>query len=118
MIEELYAINYMKATSFVYTDGNISGLNVTSQLNDETFELKSKFIVNAGGPWVDEIDDIDKKQEQHKLLITKGIHIIVDGNKLPLKHSSYFDTHDKRMIFVVPREGKVYIGTTDTFLQR
>ena len=39
---------------------------------------------------------------------------MVDGNRLPLKQSSYFDTFDKRMIFIIPREGKTYIGTTDT----
>lgn len=109
------AINYMKATSFIYENKVVSGVQVTDQLTGEKLELKGSYVVNAAGPWVDAVDDIDQPQAQHKLLITKGIHIIVDGNKLPLKHSSYFDTEDKRMIFVIPREGKVYIGTTDTF---
>ena len=110
-----YAINYMKAVSFKYNNKTISGVQVKDQLTQETIELKAKYIVNATGPWVDEVDDIDKPQTQHKLLITKGIHIVVDGKKFPLKQSSYFDTDDKRMLFVIPREGKVYIGTTDTF---
>jgi glycerol-3-phosphate dehydrogenase len=110
-----HAINYMKAVSFIYTDGKISGVKVQDQLNEKVIALPAKYIVNATGPWVDEIDDLDKPQAQHKLHITKGIHIVVNGKKLPLKQSSYFDTHDKRMIFVIPREGKTYIGTTDTF---
>ena len=116
------AINYMKAVSFIYTDNKITGLKVSDQLNEQTIELHAKYIVNATGPWVDEIDDLDKPTaesgsagNQHKLHITKGIHIVVNGQKLPLKQSSYFDTFDKRMIFVIPREGKTYIGTTDTF---
>lgn len=108
-------LNYMKATSFSYTNGKISGVVCEDQLNKKTLEIKGNYVVNATGPWVDEIDDIDKKQEQHKLHITKGVHIVVDWNRLPLKQSSYFDTYDKRMIFVIPREGKTYIGTTDTF---
>jgi glycerol-3-phosphate dehydrogenase len=109
------AINYMKAISFIYTDNKISGVKVRNQFNDETIDLRANYFVNATGPWVDEIDDLDKPQNQHKLHITKGIHIVVTGEKIPVKQSSYFDTYDKRMIFVIPREGKTYIGTTDTF---
>ncbi len=116
------AINYMKVVSFIYTDNKITGLKVCDQLNEKTIELRSKYIVNATGPWVDMIDDLDKPltgsgtiDNQHKLHITKGIHIVVNEQKLSLKQSSYFDTYDKRMIFVIPREGKTYIGTTDTF---
>ncbi|MES2592978.1 MAG: FAD-dependent oxidoreductase [Bacteroidota bacterium] len=109
------ALNYMKAVSFIYSDGKITGIKACDQFNQQIIELKANYIVNATGPWVDEIDDLDKPDNQHKLHITKGVHIVVDGKKLPLKQSSYFDTHDKRMIFVIPREGKTYIGTTDTF---
>jgi len=116
------AINYMKAVSFIYTNDKITGVKVRDQITEKTSELHANFVVNATGPWVDEIDDLDKPVEdlgsavnQHKLHITKGIHIVVNGQKLPLKQSSYFDTYDKRMIFVIPREGKIYIGTTDTF---
>lgn len=109
------ALNYMKAVSFTYTNGKITGVKVEDQFTRQLTELKGKYIVNATGPWVDAIDDLDKPQAQHKLHITKGVHIVVDWNKLPLKQSSYFDTFDKRMIFVIPREGKTYIGTTDTF---
>ena len=108
------AINYMKAESFIYSDAKITGLKISDQLHDQTVELKANYIVNATGPWIDEVDIIDKPQNQDKLHITKGIHIVVDGNRLPLKQSSYFDTFDKRMIFIIPREGKTYIGTTDT----
>ena len=118
------AINYVKAESFIYKSKEqrtgsekkqISGVRVRNQFTGETFEVKASYVVNATGPWVDEIDDLDKKQEHHKLHITKGIHLVVDQKKLPVKQSAYFDTFDKRMIFVIPREGKTYIGTTDTF---
>lgn len=103
----------------------ITGVKVNDQFNGTEIMLHANYIVNAAGPWVDEIDDMDKLRislgdsgaaaSPHKLHITKGIHIVVNGQKLPLKQSSYFDTFDKRMIFVIPREGKIYIGTTDTF---
>src|SRR5699024_4024446 len=37
-------------------------------------------------------------------------------SKFPLGQAVYFDTEkDGRMIFAIPREGKAYVGTTDTF---
>ncbi len=109
------AINYMKAVSFIYTDKKISGVKTEDQLNGKAHEIKARYVVNASGPWVDELDDLDEKRNEHKLHSTKGVHLVVDWKKLPLKQSAYFDTYDKRMLFVIPREGKTYIGTTDTF---
>ncbi|HEX7415343.1 MAG TPA: glycerol-3-phosphate dehydrogenase/oxidase [Bacteroidia bacterium] len=111
------AINYTKATGFIYKNKNIVGAKVIDQLTNESHEINAKHIINAAGPWVDDIDDLEKTPEKHKLHITKGIHIVVDGKKLPVKQSVYFDTHDKRMIFVIPRDEKTYIGTTDTFYE-
>ncbi|MHB8260859.1 MAG: glycerol-3-phosphate dehydrogenase/oxidase [Bacteroidia bacterium] len=109
------AINYTKAKAFIYKDTNIVGVKVVNQFTNETYEINAKHVINAAGPWVDTIDDLEKTPEQHKLHITKGVHIVVDAKKLPVKQSVYFDTDDKRMIFVIPRDEKTYIGTTDTF---
>ena len=108
-------INYTKATSFIYTNEQISGAKVTDQITYKTYEIKASYVINATGPWVDDIDDLEKKHGAHKLHITKGVHLVVDEKKLPIKQSVYFDTHDKRMLFIIPRDGKTYIGTTDTF---
>jgi glycerol-3-phosphate dehydrogenase len=112
-----FAINYTKATEFIYKDEKIVGAKVIDQLTNVVYEIKAKYVINATGPWVDDIDDLEKNHEAHKLHITKGVHIVVDAKKLPIKQSVYFDTHDKRMIFVIPREEKTYIGTTDTFYE-
>ncbi len=110
------AVNYLKATSFLYdADGKINGAHASNQLNNDEFEIHAKYVVNACGPWVDELDSIDKKHEEHKLKLTKGVHFVVDWNTFPVKQSLYFDTFDKRMLFIIPRDGKTYLGTTDTF---
>ena len=47
---------------------------------------------------------------------TKGVHLVVDREKLPVPQPTYFDTgkQDGRMVFAIPRENKTYFGTTDT----
>jgi glycerol-3-phosphate dehydrogenase len=111
------AVNYVKAAGFLYEEGKVCGVKAEDVLSGNVCEIKARHVINAAGPWVDDIDDLEKIKSDHKLHITKGIHLVVDRKKLPVSQSLYFDTFDKRMIFVIPREGKTYVGTTDTFYE-
>jgi glycerol-3-phosphate dehydrogenase len=108
------AVNYIKATEFLYTNGKISGVKVKDEINGQIFSVRSKYLVNAAGPWVDELDTLDHQHMKY-LILTKGVHLVVSHKKLPVKQVMYFEAKDRRMIFLIPREGKTYIGTTDTF---
>jgi glycerol-3-phosphate dehydrogenase len=108
------AFNYMKAEELLYEDEKLVGVQVRDLLTDETFHLKAKKIVNATGPWVDELREKDGSKKGKTLHWTKGVHIVVDQKRFPLRQAVYFDTSDGRMVFAIPRDGKTYIGTTDT----
>lgn len=108
-------LNYVKAETFKYTDqGEIQGIKIRDVISGNLYNVFGKKIVNATGPWVVGVVDLDKKIEGKSLLHTKGIHIVLDQLRFPLRQAVYFDTPDKRMVFAIPRNGKVYIGTTDT----
>ena len=49
------------------------------------------------------------------MILSKGVHLVFDQSAFPLQQAVYFDTPDKRMVFAIPRDGKTYVGTTDTF---
>lgn len=111
-------INYVKADGFLYEDGTVIGITAKDVLRDEVYNIKSKAVVNASGPWVDEVrgkDTLSKKTKKH-LIHTKGVHIVFKQEDFPLTQAVYFDTKDDgRMLFAIPRAGKTYVGTTDTF---
>ncbi|MCR8643845.1 glycerol-3-phosphate dehydrogenase/oxidase [Paenibacillus sp. N1-5-1-14] len=106
--------NYAKVTDFIYRENRIVGVRVEDRLSGEQFEIYAKKIVNAAGPWVDELRKIDHSLQGKHLLLTKGIHLVVDAKRLPINQAAYFDVPDGRMIFAIPRGTKTYIGTTDT----
>jgi glycerol-3-phosphate dehydrogenase len=108
------AFNYMKAEELCYEGGKLTGVLVRDLLTDETFRLKAKKIVNATGPWVDELREMDGSKKGKTIHWTKGVHLVVDQKRFPLRQAVYFDTPDQRMVFAIPRDGKTYIGTTDT----
>lgn len=108
------AFNYMKATQLLVEHGKVVGVQARDLLTDEECQWRAKKIVNATGPWVDELREWDGSKREKMLYWTKGVHLVVDHSRFPLKQAIYFDTSDGRMIFAIPREGKTYIGTTDT----
>jgi len=111
------AVNYLKAVEFIYQDKVIAGVKVKDMLTDVEFIIHAKKVVNAGGPWVDAIRKKDYSSNNKQLRLTKGVHLVIDQSVFPLRQGVYFDTPDGRMIFAIPRDGKTYVGTTDTFFE-
>ena len=110
----VYCFNYAEVKTFSYDNESINGVEVFDLLKEKEYKFQSLTVVNAAGPWVDTLRKEDKSLEGKRLLLTKGVHLVVNHKNLPIKHAVYFDTPDKRMIFAIPRNGKTYIGTTDT----
>ena len=78
-------------------------------------QVRARVVVNAAGPWVDAVRELENREAEQKLQLTKGIHLVVPRTRLPIRHTIIMNTPDRRSIFAVPREKTVYIGTTDTF---
>ncbi|MBB5323340.1 glycerol-3-phosphate dehydrogenase [Anoxybacillus tepidamans] len=109
------AVNYVKMEEFLYENGRVIGARCRDVLSGNTYDLYAKKVINAAGPWVDTLREKDRSKNGKMLKITKGVHIVIDQTRFPLKQAIYFDTPDGRMVFAIPRDGKTYVGTTDTF---
>lgn len=109
------AVNYAQVSHFMYDNqSKVIGVQVHDLIGDEVYQIKAKRIVNASGPWVDEVRSKANSLNGKRLHLTKGVHIVIDQKRFPLQQATYFDCSDGRMIFAIPRNGKTYIGTTDT----
>lgn len=111
-------MNYSKVTGLIYEQGKVVGVHVEDQIDGKTYEIYAKKVINATGPWVDVLREQDGSNKGKMLRLTKGIHLVIDQSKFPLKQAIYFDTPDGRMVFAIPRDGKAYVGTTDTFFDK
>ena len=107
-------INYAEMTEFLYHKKKLVGVQVKDHITGKTIEVHAAQIVNATGPWVDAVRQKDKVADKKQLRLTKGVHIVLDQKDFPLKQAVYFDIMDGRMAFAIPRDGKTYVGTTDT----
>ncbi|PID22703.1 glycerol-3-phosphate dehydrogenase [Sporosarcina sp. P3] len=108
-------LNYMKCEQFNFEKDRVVGAVLSDQLTGERFSVAASMVINASGPWVDELQKKISSKHKKRLHITKGAHIVVDQSIFPLQQAIYFDNSDGRMLFAIPRDNKTYIGTTDTF---
>ncbi|WP_047788079.1 glycerol-3-phosphate dehydrogenase/oxidase [Tenacibaculum mesophilum] len=111
-------LNYTRADEFIYENKRVVGAKVTDAFTEESYDIRAKYVVNAAGPWVDELRQINNSKIGKRLHLTKGVHLVVPHEKLPVKQSVYFDIPDGRMMFAIPRGKVTYFGTTDTNYQQ
>ncbi|MDH3321707.1 MAG: glycerol-3-phosphate dehydrogenase/oxidase [Flavobacteriaceae bacterium] len=113
------AMNYCEAKSFIYNNKEITGAVAFDKITQHSFEINARYVINATGPWVDNLREKTSLKETFKkrLQLTKGVHLVFPFEKFPVKQSIYFDVPDGRMIFAVPRGKITYVGTTDTNYQ-
>ena len=82
------------------------------------YQIKTRAIVNAGGPWVAKLFDeaLEDKSPQNVRLV-KGSHIVVPRLHTQ-PHAYMLQNQDQRIVFVIPFEDNfTLIGTTDVEYQ-
>lgn len=108
---------WAKVTSFLKTEGGrVRGAVVEDALSGERREIEASTVINATGPWTDATMAMSHPQKGGSILRpTKGVHIVVDAAKLPLKNAVVcFHPDDDRVLFAIPWGDRTYLGTTDT----
>ncbi|MBL4805805.1 MAG: glycerol-3-phosphate dehydrogenase [Rhodobacteraceae bacterium] len=89
-------------------------LKIEDQISGQVSEFKAKMLINAAGPWVEDIIvNTVKLTKSAGIRLVRGSHIVT---KRLYDHDKcyFFQGQDGRIIFAIPYEGDfTLIGTTD-----
>lgn len=104
--------NYVEAREFVLEEGKVVGIRARDNHScNPDFTIQAKLTINAAGPWADLlVDSISRKKASHRLLRSKGIHILT--RPLTNGHAIAALTSQGHF-FILPWRGYSLIGTTD-----
>ena len=108
------AFNYAQVEEVVRAPGGApAGVRVRDLVTGRVVTLGARILVNATGPWVDELRALARVRERGPCVLrrTKGIHCLLPRLT---DHAIYHSTQDDRMIFVIPWREFSLVGTTDT----
>ena len=111
-----------KVEHFLFDDdGRVCGAKVRDMMGGERKEIRAAVVVNATGPWTDavrQLAPVAGVPQRDVLRPTKGVHIVVEREKLPVDHAVVcFHPDDERVLFALPWGERTYVGTTDTDYQ-
>jgi glycerol-3-phosphate dehydrogenase len=108
------ALNHAEVTGLASPGGILRGVIVRDAFSGETAEIRTKVVVNAAGPWVDQVL-AGSDAERHEPLIggTKGSHLVARWPDGPTHAVFAMAKADGRPFFVLPWYRYTLIGTTD-----
>jgi glycerol-3-phosphate dehydrogenase len=110
-----HAVNYARVTDFLRNgDGRLSGVAIKDQRTGTSLNLRARVIVNATGPFSDSIRQMATPGVHRRMRPSKGAHILLPLEVFPTEDALLIPkTEDGRVLFVVPWNGRLLVGTTD-----
>ncbi|KFZ03954.1 hypothetical protein V502_10525 [Pseudogymnoascus sp. VKM F-4520 (FW-2644)] len=117
-------VNHLEVTGLEKdAAGRLSGARVRDLIPDrdgivnkgEEFVVRARGIINATGPFVDAIHQMDDPKTREIVAPSSGVHVVLPGYFSP-DNMGLIDpsSSDGRVIFFLPWEGSTIVGTTDT----
>ena len=107
--------SYASVTALLKPDGRIRGAAVHDLLSGQEHTVRALVVVNATGPWVDELRRLEAPDAEPLLRLTRGTHVAVPRQRIGHTRAMTLTSPlDGRVMFVLPWGDLSYIGTTDT----
>lgn len=109
-------LNYIPVTGFLKNDrGRIGGVRATDRETGKEYSISAKSVINATGVFVDQVLRMEEHGAAPVVTLSQGIHLVVPKQFLPGEDALMIPkTADDRVLFAVPWEEHVLVGTTDT----
>jgi glycerol-3-phosphate dehydrogenase len=109
-------LNYCGVVGFqAGADGVVKGVIARDAETGEELHLPAKVVINAAGPFVDQVRRLADPTARALIAPSQGIHLVFDRSFLPSDVAIMVPhTSDGRVMFAIPWSGHTLIGTTDT----
>jgi glycerol-3-phosphate dehydrogenase len=106
--------NYARAVRFLYANDRACGALVRDEETGAEIETRAKVVINATGIFVDELRSLDEPGAGPLLSHSRGSHVVFAADKFRGGDALLIPkTDDGRVLFIIPWQGCVVMGTTD-----
>lgn len=110
------ALSYARVTSFDSDgQGRLVAVIIQDAASGDRIRVRAKAFVNATGPFSDRVRRLDDPNANERLRLSRGVHILLPLPEDFGDHALLIPkTEDKRLIFAIPWQGRLLVGTTET----
>ncbi|SEI72167.1 glycerol-3-phosphate dehydrogenase [Dyadobacter koreensis] len=108
--------NYIEVKGFEKDEkGKLNGVQITDKQSTKEFTVRAKLVINCTGPFSDKIRHFANTSLPGRIRPSKGVHVVLPYEVLNSDHAMLIPkTPDGRVVFAIPFEGSMLLGTTDT----
>ncbi len=107
-------LNYARCTQLLRVGGKATGAVVADVETGQEVAVQAGVVFNATGIFTDEVRHMDDAEAPSLLTVSRGTHLVVAASVLGGNAGIMVPkTRDGRVIFAIPWQGRVVIGTTD-----
>lgn len=111
-------LNYARCQRLIHEGGRVAGAVVRDVETGAEATARARVVINAAGIFSDDVRRMDDENAAPTLALSRGTHIVVSAGMLGGDSALIVPkTPDGRVIFAIPWEGRVVIGTTDVAAQ-
>jgi glycerol-3-phosphate dehydrogenase len=112
-------INHMGVTGLIKDGKKVCGAEAVDEFTGTKYSIKGRAVVNATGVFADEVLHMDDPGTHPIVAPSQGVHIVLDKKHFPGDAALMIPhTSDGRVLFAVPWQGRVIVGTTDTAVEQ
>jgi glycerol-3-phosphate dehydrogenase len=107
--------NRLNVTSLLEQDGRTRGVRALDAESGTELEVRATNVINATGVWADQLrpDELRDEAELPRIRPSRGTHLILRHEDLPLVGGAIVPAGNGRTIFALPWLGRTLVGTTD-----
>ena len=102
--------NYLRAVDLDLAPGRISRVPLEGRRGAVT--VRCRAVVNATGPWLDLLRNMEDSACEPITRLSKGIHVVLRPDQ-QWRAGAAVSLHDGRHLYAVPCEDRVLLGTTE-----
>lgn len=108
------ALNYARVTGLIMEGNRVRGARVRDEETGEELAIRARCVINAAGVFSDRIRTMETPDEKPMLVASQGSHLVLPRRFLPGSEALMVPkTDDGRVLFALPWQNRVVVGTTD-----
>jgi glycerol-3-phosphate dehydrogenase len=106
-------LNHARVVGLEHPQGRLARASIEGRDGEGVVEVGFRFVVNASGPWVDGVRQLEDPASQPMARLSKGIHLLLEP-RAQWRAGVVVPVEDGRVTMALPWQGMLLLGTTDT----
>jgi glycerol-3-phosphate dehydrogenase len=106
-------LNHARVVGLERRGGRVATASIEGRDGESVVEVGFRYVINAAGPWVDRLRQLEDPACEPMARLSKGVHLLLEAPG-EWQAGVVVPVEDGRVTMALPWQGMLMLGTTDT----